>query len=249
MLPFFRKKKPPTAIRAVFFDLDGTLLDVEINGFISAYIEGLAGHFSDVVQRYTFSSALREAMLALLAGEAGFNSNEKLFFAVLRQRLGIDAELFFDRLENYCADGLVDLRPFIRPLPLARRILDQCRARNLKVVLATNPVFPRSIIDARLVWGGLAEFPFDLVTSIENTRYCKPDPRYFSDLLNRFDLSPKETLMVGNDTEHDLAACTVGMTTFLVDTWLVDRGSGFEPDHRGGHPELLRFLEGSGAVD
>ncbi len=50
--------------------------------------------------------------------------------------------------------------------------------------------------------------------------------------------------MVGNDTEHDLAAREVGIATFLVDTWLVDRLDGrFETDFRGGHADLLRFLE------
>ncbi len=49
--------------------------------------------------------------------------------------------------------------------------------------------------------------------------------------------------MVGNDTEHDLAARNVGIATFLVDTWLADRLYGdFETDYRGGHPELLQFL-------
>ncbi len=243
MLSFFRKKKQPAVIKAAFFDLDGTLLDIEMNDFISTYIEGLACHFSDVALRYTFSSALRDAMMALLVGDSGFDSNKKLFFAILQKRLGIDADVFFRRLKNYCENGMEELRPFIRPLPLASQILNQCRNRNLKVILATNPIFPRCIIDARLAWGGLADFPFDFVTSFENTRYCKPDARYFRDLLEEFGLAPEEAIMVGNDTEHDLAACAIGMKTFLVDTWVVDRGSDFKPDYRGGHRELLRFLE------
>ena len=248
ILSFFTKKKQANAIKAVFFDLDGTLLDVEMNGFIAAYIEGLGRHFSDVALRYTFGSAIREAMMALLEGKNGFDSNEQLFLAVLQQRLGIDSDLFFARLENYCVDGLPRLQTFVNPLPLARQILDQCRALNLTVVLATNPVFPRAIVDARLAWGGMGDFPFDLVTSIENTRFCKPDPRYFCDLLDRFGLTPKETIMVGNDTEHDLAALDVGIKTYLVDTWLIDRGSNFAPDYRGGHRDLLMFLEGLGPL-
>jgi hypothetical protein len=48
--------------------------------------------------------------------------------------------------------------------------------------------------------------------------------------------------MVGNDTEHDLSATRVGIKTFLVDTWLIDRGTDFAPDYRGGHLDLYRFL-------
>jgi FMN phosphatase YigB (HAD superfamily) len=243
MLSLFRKKRQQAALKAVFFDLDGTLLDVEMSGFIATYIEGLSIHFADVALRYTVRSAFREAMVAVMAGNGGFESNEKLFFAVLRQRLGIDADFFYGRLDNYCDDGLLRLQPFIRPLPLVRQILERCRDRDLKVVLATNPIFPRSIIDARLEWGGIADFPFDLVTSLENTRFCKPDPRYYKDLLDGFDLAAKEAIMVGNDTENDLAARAAGMKTFLVETCLIDRGNGFRPDYRGSHQELLRFLE------
>lgn len=242
MLSLFRKKKQPTALKAVFFDLDGTLLDVEMNRFIAAYVEGLARHFSDLALRYTFSSALREAMMALLAGESGFETNQELFSAVLKERLGIDDALFQARLQAYCDTDLAELESHIRPLPLARQILEQCRERHLTVVLATNPVFPRPIIDARLAWGNLGEFPFDLVTSIENTRYCKPDPRYFKDILDRFGFAPEEAIMVGNDTEHDLAARSAGIPTFLVETWMIDRGDTFQPDYRGDHRQLLHFL-------
>jgi phosphoglycolate phosphatase-like HAD superfamily hydrolase len=34
-------------VRGVLFDLDGTLLQVEMREFIPAYIEGLAKHFPD----------------------------------------------------------------------------------------------------------------------------------------------------------------------------------------------------------
>jgi FMN phosphatase YigB (HAD superfamily) len=242
MLSLFRKKRQSPAIEAVFFDLDGTLLEVEMDSFISAYIKSLAPHFTDVVQHFTFGAALGEAMSALLEGENCYTSNEQLFFAVLKQRLGIDAQFFRERLEHYCADGLAELESLVRPLPLATQILNACRVRGLKVVLATNPIFPRAIVEARLAWGGMADFPFDMVTSIENTRHCKPDLRYFQDLLERFNLSPAATLMVGNDTEHDLAAREVGIQTFLVDTWLVNRGHGYRPHHRGDHGQLLRFI-------
>ncbi len=235
-------------LRAVFFDLDGTLLQVEMGEFIPAYIDGLSGWFSDLSGRELFSRTVLAATRALLVADDPRTTNQELFHAALHNRLGIDGELFGERLGRFCADGLSRLAPLVRPLPLARTILRRCFERGLTVVIATNPVFPRAIVDARLDWGGLGDFPFHLVTSFENSRYCKPHQGYFEDLLGHFGLAPRECLMVGNDTEHDLAASQLGIPTFLVDTWMVDRlGGAWQADFVGGHGDLDRLLGGSGA--
>jgi FMN phosphatase YigB (HAD superfamily) len=110
-------------------------------------------------------------------------------------------------------------------------------------VIATNPVFPRKLVEARLQWGEIADFPYDLVTSFENSRFCKPHPGYFLQVLEHLALAPEEVVMIGNDTEHDLGARAAGIASFLVDTWLVDRLAGaFQADFRGNHLDLFRFI-------
>jgi FMN phosphatase YigB (HAD superfamily) len=230
-------------VKAVLFDLDGTLLQVEMNAFIPAYIDKLAVHFADVAERRAFTRVVRAATFALIQSDDGETTNEELFHAAIERQLGIDGRLFGQRLERFYDDGMADLEGLIRPLPLARNILARCFERGLKVVIATNPVFPRAVVEARLRWGGLADFPFELVTTFENSRYCKPNPRYFHDVLDHLGLVPEEVVMVGNDTEHDLGARDAGIATFLVDTWLVDRLDGaYRADIRGGHMDLFRFV-------
>jgi len=236
-------------VRAVLFDLDGTLLQVEMNAFIPAYIDKLAVHFADVAERRAFTRVVRAATFALIRSDDGETTNEELFYATVERHLGVDGGLFGQRLQRFYADGMADLEGLIRPLPLARDILARCLERGLKVVIATNPVFPRPVVEARLRWGGLADFPFELVTTFENSRYCKPNPRYFHDVLDHLGLTPEEVVMVGNDTEHDLGGSAAGIATFLVDTWLVDRlEGGYRADFRGGHLELFRFVERLGGI-
>ena len=230
-------------VRGVLFDLDGTLLQVDMNTFIPAYIDKLAAHFADVAERSVFSQVVRAATFALIQSDDGGTSNEELFYAAIESHLGIDGRVFGERLQRFYDDGMADLEGLIRSLPLARNILARCFERGLKVVIATNPVFPRPVVEARLLWGGLADFPYELVTTFENSRYCKPHPRFFHDVLDYLDLAPEEAVMVGNDTEHDLAARDAGIATFLVDTWLVDRlKDGYRADFRGGHLDLFRFV-------
>ena len=64
---------------------------------------------------------------------------------------------------------------------------------------------------------------FEGYTTYENSTYCKPDPRYFSQVAERFGLDPEECLMVGNDAEEDLAAAKTGMQVFLITDCLINK--------------------------
>ena len=48
-------------------------------------------------------------------------------------------------------------------------------------------------------WAGLKPEDFELYTTYENTGYCKPNPKYYQDILERLDLTAQECMMVGND--------------------------------------------------
>lgn len=225
-----------------FFDLDGTLLQVEMRKFIPAYARGLAEWFVDITDRKTFTGILLDATIALLQHQDGRQSNEEFLLEILTERLNIDGELFNQRLGWYCEQDLRQLAELIQPHPSASAVLDHCRQAGLRLVLATNPVFPRSVVAARLRWGGLPDYPFELITSYENSRFCKPHPGYFTDILTHLGLEASRCLMIGNDTEQDLAAQQVGITTFLADTWLVDRRNGmFTADYRGDLEDLYQF--------
>lgn len=235
--------KDAAGIRAVLFDLDGTLVDVEMPRFIPAYVAALGRQFLDRAPLARFAQVALQTVHALVHVEDGGCSNEERFLASLERHLGISPEMYRERLAAFCQDGLTELAPMVEPVPESRSLIDACLERGLPVVIATNPVFARPVIDARLEWGGIADYDFEFVTTLENSRFCKPSPRYFLDLAARLGVAPSECLMVGNDTGHDLAATLIGMPTFLVDTWPVEREESFEPDYRGGHGELLRFLE------
>ena len=230
-------------LQGILFDLDGTLLQVNMNRFIPTYVEGLAEVCADLAEPRRFTDVVLQATRALLRSEQGECSNQQLFHSALERNLAISPDLFNQRLQCYCREYLPSLASLITPHPLVPRILRGCFDRGLRVVIATNPVFPRLLVEARLAWGAMGEFPFDLVTSYENSRFCKPHSGYFEDILQTLGLAPQHCLMVGNDTLHDLAAAKAGIATYLLDTWMVDRGGSLQPDYRGGHDQLCRLLE------
>lgn len=230
-------------IEAILFDLDGTLLQVEMHKYIPAYVAALADRLSDRVEVARTSDAIFSAISALIGRDDGHNSNETFFLQHVADQLELDVALVESRFTGFFAGDLSSLDSLMQPLDLARPLIEQSLKRGLAVIIATNPVFPKSVVEARLVRAGLSDFDFHLVTCFENSRRCKPNPDYFIDILTHLDLKADNCLMVGNDSKHDLAAREIGIPTFLVDTWMIDRCQGnFTTDFRGDHSALLDFI-------
>jgi FMN phosphatase YigB (HAD superfamily) len=232
-------------IEAILFDLDGTLLRVQMEHFIPRYVERLAAYCSPQIKTRRFSRAMLDAIRELIIAEGdGHVSNEERLFALLKKQLGIAETLVRECLAHYAEHHLDELQHLVHPIPLAQQIVKDCHRRAIPMVLATNPVFPRFMIEARMAWGELDLGWFRHLTSYENSRYCKPQAGYFAEIAAFLRVPPERCLMVGNDSSHDLAAAAVGMQTFLVDTWLVERNDKKWPCHyRGDHRALQQFLE------
>lgn len=230
-------------VQAVLFDLDGTLIDVDMQVFIPLYLRRLAARLEAYVEPRRALATLRAAVMAMLGGTDGQRSLE----ALLRSKLGEELQLAWSDyqagLVTFCREDLAELRPLIKPHPLARDLVEACLGRGWRVVLATNPIFPREVIAARLAWSGLDDLPFQPVTSYETSRQCKPHPGFFHDLLAELGLPAQACLMVGNDTLHDLAAGLVGMPTCLLTTWRIDRTPVLPADWEGPHRALLDQLQ------
>lgn len=234
---------PPKDIKGILFDLDGTLLNIRMEAYIDAYIDGLARCFEDLADRMVFAEVLISSAYALLSNRDGEQTNEQFFLSLVASQLGIGREQMLERLQRFYRDGLTSLAELIRPFPQSRAIMQSCFDKNLKVALATNPVFPGPVVEARLRSAGLDDFPYHHISSYENSHYCKPNPRFFLDILAKLELDPSQAVMVGNDTHYDLPSPRTGIASFLVDTCLIDHG-GLDRNAtwRGDHNDLLQFV-------
>jgi len=234
---------PPT-FTTILFDLDGTLLDVDMRRYIPAYVQGLADCVADTVSHEVASRTLLELVHELIQRDSGDESNNRWYLERAASRFGLDPDALQGRFAVWFSGGLTTLDSLMKPAPLARPIVESCLQRGQRVVIATNPVFPRPVIASRLRRAGLDDLDLTLITHSDNSRRCKPNPEYFYDILDNLDSTATECLMVGNDTSHDLAARRAGIATFLVDTWLIDRARGdFVSDYRGNHALLQAFLQ------
>jgi len=235
-------------ISCVMFDLDGTLIDVDMNRFIPVYLQRLTNRLGDLADPRALMTVIREAVYIMLNGSDGSQTMEQLLLNSLSGEFGIGADEYRQRLELFIEHDLPGLSPLVKGHPLARALIETCLANGWQPVLATNPIFPMAVVEARMQWGEISDLPFRHVTAYETSRHCKPQAGYFLQLLDQLGTVAESCLMVGNDTEHDLAAAAVGIQTCLLTPWLIDRTKGcYRTNWQGSHEELLGVFAAAGS--
>ncbi len=202
-------------LKAVLFDLDNTLLLFEESKFFEAYSKKLYLKFSDLLSPEEFSEKIIKSTQMMLNND-GQRSNADNFIADFANGLPVDKKELWQRFENFYDNDFEQFQYLMKPLPDSREILLSLKEKNLKLVIATNPMFPMNVQYIRLKWANLGSIPFNLITSADNSTYCKPRLEYYQEICNKIDVPPEQCLMVGNDEFNDMIASKIGMKTYLT---------------------------------
>lgn len=227
-------------IRACLFDLDGTLLPMDLDKFTHEYLKALADYLKDHIEPKQFVSLLWQATEEMIKNQDETLTNEQVFEQAFLRLTGLTKEVIWPRIEQFYLQEFPKLKIHTEPNPLVRKVVEAALEKGYLVAVATNPIFPRMAILERLRWAGIEDLPFSLVTVYEENHFCKPQAMYYLEVARRIGVRPEECVMIGNDMQEDLVAKTVGMKTFYVKQCRIDRGNPTYPfDQEGTLEELL----------
>lgn len=229
-------------IKAVLLDLDGTLLDVDIGIFLPRYIEALAAYMAHLIPPDRFVPQLMRASEAMMAND-GRDTNQAVFDRAFFPPLGKTRQELEPLFLDFYANHYPSLQRYTRRRPEARRAVRAAFERGYEVIIATNPLFPRTAIHQRLAWAGVADFAYRHITTYENSRAAKPNLLYFEHILATIGLPAQACLVVG-DEDMDMVAAHLGCSTFLVPGARTDLApSTPRPTYRGTLADLILLLK------
>ena len=218
------RAKGAPVIRAVLFDLDDTLLRLNLTAFIARYVSGAARLLAQAA-RTSPALLAKPYVKGFLAmddqGRSDSLTNEQLFNQVFLAESGIplDDPAIHDLVDFYESEIVPGFSGGIvaaRPVEGARQAIEAVRSEGLACALATNPTFSLACDRARMGWAGVCPEDFDLVSTFSNSTRSKPSARYYQEFANMLGVRLEECLMVGNDSTRDFARPECGLRTAYV---------------------------------
>lgn len=207
-------------IRAIFFDLDGTLID-RAPLWLRCVDDFMSRH------HLTFPAETRGAFLADLTGVTDSPFLDRFLVARVVARMFPGLGLSADAIS---ADLAVRLPQFVEPDPAVLRLVRDLSGRYSTAVVTNGS---RRVQRPKLERAGLASAVGPVLISGE-VGLRKPDPALFRLALRRAGVAPEDALFVGDHPYEDiLGAQRAGLLTCAVGTryfdywpepdWKIDR--------------------------
>ena len=231
------------SIRCILFDLDGTLLPMDQDVFVKAYFGRLAAKLAPHgYEPKKLIDAIWGGTAAMIKND-GSMTNEAAFWRFFCTVFGEDAIKDEPKFEEFYRTDFQLVQSSCGFDARAAQTIDALKEMGFTLALATNPIFPAIATESRMRWAGLNKEDFVSYTTYENSRYCKPNPKYYQDILDQLDVKGEECLMVGNDVGDDMVAQELGMKVFLLTDCLINKHNvDISVYPHGSFEELMEYI-------
>ena len=233
-------------LKAVLFDLDGTLLPMDQDVFMKDYFGRLIRRLAPIGYTPERFLAAMKAGIAAMTVNNGSRTNEEAYWEAYTAVSQTDLTAEMPILDNFYNTEFDEVAAVCGYTPKAAELVRSLKQKGIRVILATNPLFPRIATQKRIRWAGLEPEDFELYTTFEDIGYCKPNPDYYREVLRRADLDAADCLMVGNDVAEDMmAGGKAGLRGFLLTDCLINTpGADVDAYPHGSFEELGAYIEG-----
>lgn len=234
-------------IKAVMFDLDGTLLPMNQDEFVKIYFGSLAKKMAEKgLDPQKLIGAVAKGTKAMVVND-GSCTNEECFWKVFDAEMGLDHTSIEDAFNAFYENEFKGAKAACGYNPTSQELVRFFKEKGYRLICATNPLFPPVATRQRIEWAGIDPNDFELITTYDNSSFCKPNLDYYKSICERCKLNTDEVLMIGNDVDEDLVVQQLNIKTYLVTDDLLNRHQKeYHADFIGTMEELVEFVKKNG---
>ena len=231
-------------MNTILFDLDGTLLPMDVEEFTKKYF-GLIMQTMNENNRdgKMILDAILKGTMAMVRND-GSHTNEKVFWETFVEATQIPQDEiepeFYDFYENVFdkINSGIQSQNMIKAAKLLKE-------KGYRLYLTTNPLFPRVATLKRVRWAGLDPDDFEWITTYENSSFSKPSVNYYQEVIQGQHLDVNQCMMVGNDVKEDGVIETLGIPLYLVEDYMLNHDNlEIKCRWKGSSQDFLSFAEG-----
>jgi FMN phosphatase YigB (HAD superfamily) len=228
----------------VLIDLDDTLLKNDMDRFLKNYLGALSKRVNHLPAEQMIN-ALLAATRKMLSNNNPGSTLEECFDQHFYPAIHRSKESQNEAITSFYRDDFPSIRRITENMPDAAELVMYIRKNNHQLVLATNPLFPRTAILQRLEWAGLSPHDFNLITDYQSFHFAKPNPAFYAEILAHLGCPDSTAVMIGNDLLDDMIpASALGFPVFWITNSQEPFPENFHPlSSRGSLSDVIAWLE------
>lgn len=230
-------------MNTILFDLDGTLLPIDMVLFEKLYFEELSKNFADIISPGELAKNIWSST-KIMVGNTEYITNEDIFMADFTTRMNIELPVLQKRFDDFYDTSFLKIKEYAIDIKCIKESVKILKLKGYTIALATNPLFPEKAIHHRIRWAGFQPEDFSYISTFEKNHYCKPQLKYYKEVLQDINRKPEDCLMVGNDVQEDLIAKKLGLKTYLITNNLLHRtDEEIITDYTGEYEDFYEFVK------
>ncbi len=190
-----------------------------MESFLPAYLHRLGQYLSSYFPPEELPTAVLTGTEHMVNNINPSKTLEECFDEYFYPLIKIDRQTLDQKINEFYQKEYPKLAPITTEVLHAATTIKNLTNKNYKIVIATNPLFPKIAIDHRVNWANLGVDlnRFAYITNYEEFHFTKPRPEFIAEILGKLGWQDEPVVMVGNDWEMDIVPAEIlGIPTYFI---------------------------------